>query len=377
MKKFIFIIMLLCSSMAQATPVVVQEFLSGTNGGDQSGAAFSFNLPNATLANNVTVCRFMYSSTTATLSIADNKGNTWTQLVKITDTTSGYTVGWWGTASIAGTQTILPTINAVEFNYNVRCLELAFASLTVNQSWGTNNAGITGPSIAAGSKTGTAGDILIQDVVNGDGGNGLGFVNLTTSIVVGTGFTLGAPNRELGLGSQYQVLSSTGAINPTMTFNQVTHDSFDTVAIELAPSASGTLPTGMYIATEGVVTIPNAACGATPCSGTRTEQLPCATGDALVFGGSTDPANFDLYNSNTNGTTGWTDSDSNTFTGYLVTAHTASVGQAVTGFSAGGGTATCTNPNTRTVTIAYRDVRVTRPNSLVCCARGKINRHTG
>jgi hypothetical protein len=335
----------LCSMPALATPQVVQDYLSGTNAGGKTGRFFGFKMPGATLPNNVLVCRFIYSSTTATLTITDDKSNTWSQLVKITDTTSGYTDGWWGTAAATGTQAITPTISALEFNYNARCLEIAFASLTVDQSWGTNNTPITGPTVAAGAKsTSTPGDIIIQDVVNGDGGNGLGFVNVTTSIVVGTGFTLLFPNLELGLGAQYQIQSSAGSINPTMTMNQAAADSFNTVAIALAPSGTGTAPSGMYIASSGTITIPNSV------TSPRTEQLPCATGDLLVFEGSTDPVNFDLYHGNTNGTTGWTDSDSNTFTGFLVGGHTASVGQIVAATNA-----TCANPNTRTVSIAFTD----------------------
>jgi hypothetical protein len=343
---FVSLLILVFPASAWATaPLVFNDLLPGSNAGGAAGRFFNFKLANPTLANNITVCRFMWSDTTATISITDDKSDTWSQLgtTLLDPTGSGYRVEIWGTASATGMQKISPTLSAVEFNFNPHCHEIAFASLTVDQSWTAPN--LTGPTIAAGSKsTAVDGDLILQYVVNGDGGNGLGFVNLTTSIVVGTGFTLLAPNRELGLGAQYQVQTTHGAINPTMTFNQVSHDAFDTIAVALEASGTGTAPSGMYVAASGTWTIPNGQ------TSPRVEQIPCNTGDLLVFEGSTDPVNFDLYHGNTNGTTGWTDSDGNTFAGYRVSGHTTAVGQIVSASNV-----TCTNPNTRTVSIAFTD----------------------
>lgn len=330
------------SGTGETTPTLVQDFQPGSNGSGLQGQYYTFNLPNPTLANNTLICGFSYSGTSATVTWSDNNSNSWTQLVKTTDPTSGYTIGVWGVAAAAGTQTITITLSAAEYNWSIHCSEFAYASMTVDKSFtGTN---ITGPTIATNAQTTTVnGDIIWQYVVDG---NGLSFVTEATSIAVGSGFSLLAPNRELATAAQYQVQSTAGSITPTMTINQAsTHDAFDTVAVALESSSSGTLPSaGARILMEGVVVPPTTGASSAP------EQIPCSgTGLTLVFGGSTDASSFDLYSGKTDGTTSWSDSEGNTYNAAVVSGQTE-LPQIVYAVNA-----TCNNPNTRTVTMAFID----------------------
>jgi hypothetical protein len=347
MKKLLTFI-LLCAPAFGLTPVMVHDYGIGTNSGGKIGSVFHYQLPdpNGTLAGNKLICGISFTGiSSVTVSIADDGSNSYTQEIKQSNATTGYTSGIWMTAAATGTKALTVTLSTAEFNFHMRCTQFAHVSMTLDKSFSAGN--ITGPNVAAGSQTTTnAGDLIYQFVVNGDGGNGLGFVNLTTNFENATGFNLLSPNLELGNVGQWGVQASAAAINPTLIVNQVTHDSFDTVAVAMVADTSGTLPSGMYVQMEGVFTI-NTSLGATS---PHAEQIPCSTGDLLVFEGTTDPAAFDLYHGNTNGTTGWTDTDGNAYTGYLVSGHTASTGQIVSASNV-----VCPDTNSHTVQVAFTD----------------------
>jgi hypothetical protein len=329
---------------AASLPTVVQDYLIGTNGGGLVGRYWYVRLPNPTLANNVLICGINYGSTSATItSIVTDKSDSFSSMISKTDATSGYTTAIWGVAPTAGSQLLTITLSAAEYSYNMHCTEVAYASTTVEKSFFATN--VTGPTVATNSQTTTINnDFIWQYVVNGDGGNGLAFANPATSIVVGSGFTLLAPNREFGLAAQYQVQTTAGGITPTMTINQSSHDAFDTLAVALEPSSSGTLPSGMYISMEGVFTVPNGD------SSPRTEQIPCSgsANQTLVFLGSTNAAAFDLYSGKTDGTTSWLDSEGNTY--HAAVGAYSNSPQIV--YVTNG---TCTSSNSRTVSVAFTD----------------------
>jgi hypothetical protein len=347
MKKLLTFI-LLCVPAFAATPVMVHDYGIGTNSGGKIGSVFHYQLPdpNGTLAGNKLICGISFTGiSSVTVSITDDGSNSYTQEQKQSDATSGYTYGIWATAAATGTKLLTVTLSTAEFNFHMRCTQFAHVSLTLDKAFFGSN--ITGPNVVAASQTTTnAGDLIYQFVANGDQGNGFGFVVLTTNFENATGFNLLSPNLELGNAGQWGVQAAAGAIAPTMIVNQVgaTPDHFDTAAIALVADTSGTLPSGMYVQMEGVFTIPNSI--ASP----RAEQIPCSTGDLLVFEGTTDPAAFDLYHGNTNGTTGWTDTDGNTYNAYLVTGHTASTGQIVSASNV-----VCPDTNSHIVQVAFTD----------------------
>jgi hypothetical protein len=106
--------------------------------------------------------------------------------------------------------------------------------------------GVTGPTVATGSMTTTADNELIYYVAvhEGDGSMShlIGSVNAITSISPGASFSnLSAETLYGGL-AQYQVQATHGAINPSMTINQATHDNFAAIAIAIKSGSSGSAP---------------------------------------------------------------------------------------------------------------------------------------
>jgi hypothetical protein len=253
-------------------PTLVQDVTWGTNNGTENGNGFKYHLPNPTLANNLLICGVSWD-TVATATITDNSGtNTWVD----GPTSSGVTrkiMLKYALGVAAGTQDLTLTLSASAANVHFRCSEFYnVATSSAVDGAATSASSVTGPTVAAGSITTTADNDLIYHYGVDD--TALCCGNAVTSFVVGSNFNLLPSDRHLGFFAQYQVQTTHGAINPTMTVNQSSHDPFGSAAIALKAASAGTAPgAGIRIVRE--LHVNNNASGADftmqwPCSGNLT-----------------------------------------------------------------------------------------------------------
>jgi hypothetical protein len=319
-------------TMTSGLPTLVQDVAWGVGG--QTATTFKFHLPNSTLggsstqgdrSNNLLICGVSWDGTGTTATITDNNSNSWTNGPSSNDGTRMIALKY-ALGAKAGTQDLTLTLSAAQYNVHMRCSEFYnVATSSAVDGTATSTSNITGPTVASGSISTTVDNDLIYYYGIDDGY--LCCISPVTSFVVGTNFKLLPSDRHIGHFAQYQVQTTHGAINPTMTENQSSHDTFGAAAIALRAVSAGTAP-GATIRIKRVYhTSLNA--------GAYTVQFPC-DGNLIVASTAESTAQ--------NGITSITDSNSNTFRKVSAPATYPQM------FYAGG--ATCTNPNTRTMTFS-------------------------
>jgi len=229
------------------TPTIVQHVSSASNndveynvGTGESGNPFYINLPNPAQAGNCLILSFSnpYSSS-RTMSITDNKGNTWSLLKTVNNgTTMSSTYVALNVAG--GTQNITVTFDASLYGFQF-CATEAYNVLSAFAVDGSSSATTSGTgTIASGSiTTSSPGDLIYQYGYDTD--NTLLTSTGMTGMTSGPGFTFLSADVMLGTFAQYQVQSSTGAILPVVTVAGVT-DAFNTVAIALRGGIQGSAP---------------------------------------------------------------------------------------------------------------------------------------
>ena len=232
----------------------------GPSTGD-SGNAFKFVLPNPTLAGNCLVLTLCYAFNAArTISITDNKSNTWpSPSVTTTDAGNVITTGIWVLPNAAtGTQTLTITFDATINDVYIEAAEFYnIATSSAVNGTHSNNAD-AGPAVTAGSFTPTSN--------NGNGGNliysfhacvsgvGLGPSNVTLGMRGGPAFTVLGADYNLCCLSQTSLQTTAAAINPTAIVDIPLVDTFNCVAVALKVDATkGTAATGMRIVRHVVV----------------------------------------------------------------------------------------------------------------------------
>jgi len=326
-------------TMTSGLPTLVQDVAWGVGG--QTATTFKFHLPNSTLggsstqgdrSNNLLICGVSWDGTGTTATITDNNSNSWTNGPSSNDGTRMIALKY-ALGAKAGTQDLTLTLSAAQYNVHMRCSEFYnVATSSAVDGTATSASNITGPTVASGSISTTVDNDLIYYYGIDDGY--LCCTSAVTSFVVGTNFKLLPSDRHIGHFAQYQVQTTHGAINPTMTVNQSSHDTFGAAAIALRAASAGTAP-GAAIRIKRVYhTSLNA--------GAYTVQFPC-DGNLIVTSTAESTAQ--------NGITSITDSNSNTFKKVSAPATYPQM------FYAGG--ATCTNPNTRTMTFSNANSGVT------------------
>jgi len=220
-------------------PTHVQTRVWGSNDGGQTLSSMKYTLQNPVLANNGVLCGLSYDTTSVTSAITDNIGtNTWSQQASCNDGTRVHKI-YYSKNTAAGTQTLTVTLSAAEYNVHFACSEF----YNVGDVDGTPSctAGTTGPTIPAGAITTTQDKSLVYSYAVDEAG--LCCTGAVTAWVPGPSFNLLPPSRHLGHATQWFAWGSHGAINPTLTANQATHDSFGAAAVALKAVASGTAPT--------------------------------------------------------------------------------------------------------------------------------------
>jgi hypothetical protein len=326
-------------TMTSGLPTLVQDVAWGVGG--QTATTFKFHLPNSTLggsstqgdrSNNLLICGVSWDGTGTTATITDNNSNSWTNGPSSNDGTRMIALKY-ALGAKAGTQDLTLTLSAAQYNVHMRCSEFYnVATSSAVDGTATSASNITGPTVASGSISTTVDNDLIYYYGIDDGY--LCCTSAVTSFVVGTNFKLLPSDRHIGHFAQYQVQTTHGAINPTMTVNQSSHDTFGAAAIALRAASAGTAP-GAAIRIKRVYhTSLNA--------GAYTVQFPC-DGNLIVASTAESTAQ--------NGITSITDSNSNTFKKVSAPATYPQM------FYAAG--ATCTNPNTHTMTFSNANSGVT------------------
>lgn len=336
MRKMIALLLVAAGSCAAQVPTLVQDVSWGTNDGGKTARYWSFSLPNPALANNLVVCGLTYTGATAAATITDDQNNTWMQGPASDDGTHVVTL-MYAAGVAAGTQNLALTLSAARYDVHLQCAEFYNVATFSPADGSSSTSDVTGPNIAAGSFATTAdGDLIFHYGIDD---SGFCCNHPVTSYVPGTGFNLLASRRVTPTFAQYAVQNTHGTINPTMTVNQTSHEAFGSAAMAFKAAATGTAPSGVRIVHAMVFSPPNPG-----GNGTITEQFPCyASGDTIVATGSTSPAQFDLTRG---GAGGFTDSEGNPYTAvsfadYPQLFYAQNI--------------TCGNPNSRTVTDAFRD----------------------
>jgi len=311
----------------------VQHVDWGTNDGGQTFSVAKFHLPNPTLASNLLICGVSWD-TAATATITDNIGsNTWTAGPTSNDGTRKIALRYvLGVA--AGTQDLTLTLSAAEFNVHFECSEFYnVATSSAVDGTATSTSNVTGPTVAAGSITTTIANDLVYHYGITDAS--LCCNGAVTSVVAGSGFSLLSVDRHTARAAQYRVFGSTGAINPTLTFNQSSADTFASAAIAFKAASAGTAPSSGIRIVRVYHSSMNAAA--------YVVQFP-ASGNLIVSSTAQTKTDQSI--------TSITDTDSNTYT--VVTTPNNDYPQMRYAANA-----TTTSPNTRTMTINNANSGVT------------------
>lgn len=258
---------------AQSIPGITSPASGGGGGGviayvqevghlitNNPGASMSVPVTNAPGAGNLLVLAvsFYDAAGTTTITVSDSKGNTWS-----VDETADFT--GYGVVSIVSTvqdvgklttsDTITVTFSAsVSHNANGVCHEFSGATNTVDQT----AAGPTGGSHARDAGT-TAATTNADDLVYA----AWWVYAAETGFTAGTGYTAPSPGYYAGgtnasIEFEYQIVSATGAYNPTGTGGNATNNVGATAVYKAAaaaptntaaPAVSGTTVVGDTLTT--------------------------------------------------------------------------------------------------------------------------------
>jgi hypothetical protein len=232
------------------TPGFVQAADGATNSTISTDKITIYKLPlgSGSLANNLIVVFVTWGSTTATVTITDNKGNTWTAGPLVRDTTNVQSgEAFFCSGCISGTQIISATISALS-NFVTMWAE-EFNNIATSSALDCSHGAFTsGTSIQPGScTTGTSGDLIVQWATCDSGCSS----DLSGTFSAQSGFTLAsAATLKSDINAvQYGVQSSAGAINPTIT----SPASIGYISIQMAfkAAAAGTAPASFRINSVG------------------------------------------------------------------------------------------------------------------------------
>lgn len=205
------------------------------------------------------------------LSVSDDKGNTWKLGASVTDTTHGTISAIYYALNVAAGTTVV-RVNVTGHNADfVSAVVSEFNNVaTANAFDGSSGAFSTSTSINSGSlNTSTAGDLIYQYAA-GDSGSG------TTWSQGSAPWNLLSADYSGSQAAQYQVQASAGSINPSMAISPNT--GWGSVAIALKSAAAGTaLPAGIRVLRLVHFN------GRNETSSTMKFQFPTLTGNLIVM----------------------------------------------------------------------------------------------
>jgi hypothetical protein len=236
-------------------PLLVQAVGTGTNAGSEKANGVQFSLPQATLSGNAIICGLTYPySSGRTVSVSDNKSNSWSQAVSVGSTTNDMTVAlWYATNVAAGTLTIAVTFDSTIYGQQFACKE-AYNVVASSPLDGTASvASSTTNTVSTGSITTTANGDLIFEY-----GNYIGYAPLNTAsnyanvFIAGAGWSPIVADPESGEFFEDIQQTSAGSITPTYDVEVASGNSNSWGAVAAAfktSSSQGTAPpsSGIHI----------------------------------------------------------------------------------------------------------------------------------
>jgi hypothetical protein len=224
------------------TPTVVQH-VNGCQTQSASGLpmfsddTYKIGFPNGSKAGNCIIVGVQWNvSMSATVTISDDQGNSYSNPINTNDGNQDYAI-FYALNVAAGTKLITLTFTA-PLGSNVSAVISEFYNVVTSSALdGSSSAGAgTGTAMAAGSfSTGTDGDLIWNYAFND--GNSSGTLD---SFSPQSGFSLLSADDTSWQAVQYEVQTSHGSINPTIT--QTTSTNWVSAAIALKAGSSGSGP---------------------------------------------------------------------------------------------------------------------------------------
>jgi hypothetical protein len=214
------------------------------NGAVNSAEPYKMGLPYATAAGNtllVGIWGLPTGGTDVAMTVADSGGDSFSQLAALYDSTNLAALYTYCASGIAAGSTWIeayPTSSSYTLQFpQISVTEIQNASCTTRSTPTTTAAG-SGSAMAPGSFSANAGDFIYEICGNGKAMKfssitwGSGFHGLSADLYNG---------EESGLADQYEVASSTGSINPSMSEGS-SDGAWEAIGLALDSSASGTGP---------------------------------------------------------------------------------------------------------------------------------------
>jgi hypothetical protein len=282
----------LVSCCVAQTPTLVQHISSGRdNTSGYSNPTYRFFLPNPTLPGNCLVLRFEHDSELTTSSVKTDKGNTFSSGPSVNS--SGHVVESYYVAPSTGSQIIsVVTAGSVESNVD---------GVSGDLSEFYNTSCVVDASGSSSSRSITLSPTAANDLIWQSGDDTSTLTPSTTTMTVGSGYSMLQGNVSQGTFAQYKTGASTGS--QTVSFQTSDSDSWQSVAIALKSALTGTAPPSSGIR---VVNMYGEIFG----NSTHTMYVPCS-GNLLVGMWSSPAVTIASVSSSPSGT--WSKGASSTY----------------------------------------------------------------
>jgi hypothetical protein len=240
-----------------ATPTLVQ-FTAGSSTENNLAGSYVISFPNPTLSGNFLACGFSHASGSVTTTVFDDQNQTWMAGATNTDTVSGATSGiYYFPNTVAGVRQVTIHFAADETYMSAACWEfynVALSNPTDTAGAGHSDLGTPSTTVTSGSfTTTTSGDLILMWTFRTGGNN-------TVWRQAASPWKLTSADAQDGMASQYQVQSSAGAINPTLTTDAAVDwtavgMAFKAASAGTAPGAGARVISVLHIAMNNATTI--------------------------------------------------------------------------------------------------------------------------
>jgi hypothetical protein len=231
------LLLLLCTGSAFAqTPTLVQ-FTAGSNTNNNTTGSYLISLPNPSLTGNLLACGFTRTRGTVTTTVSDDQSQTWTAGPTDDDTVNGQlTAIYYFPNTVANVRQV-----TIHFSVNTTFIAAACwefynvaTSTPGDGSNGNHNGGNPSTTVTSGSITTTVdNDVLVMYGFREGGSN-------TVWTQGSSPWKLTSADVGDGLWSQYQVQTTHGAINPTVTVDSSVN--WTSVGMAFKAASAGTAP---------------------------------------------------------------------------------------------------------------------------------------
>jgi hypothetical protein len=261
---------------APAVPTLVQ-WIGHPNQSNSAPSDYKLNFAQGTQSGNAAVCFFTYASTGATASATDDKSDTWTLGVQISDSTNGQTSGILIALNVAsGMQKIDVHLSVAKVGFQAACAEFNNVATSSATDGSKSTGNITGPGFQAGSfNTTNNGDLILQ-VMCATSGTA---ASTPDSFTADTGFANLYPDGPDFFDSQWAVQATHGATNPKITDSR-SGAVGGTATIALKPASAGGVASGLRVVGMQTINFPQYL--GTPSATSWTLQFP-TYGNALAI----------------------------------------------------------------------------------------------